>query len=78
MFFRPYLLEVTAAAASTAAVLIVRVILVLPLGEVDLEPVLLRFVLQQPLPVGTLLLLLQRELDGPVADGVFRLLEAKN
>ena len=68
----PYLLEVPTAAA---AVLVVRLVLVLPLGEVDLEPVLLRLVLQQPLPVGTLLLPVQRELDHAVAHRVFGLLQ---
>ena len=66
-----YLLEISSAAAATAGRLVVRVILVLPLVEVDLEPMLLRLVLQQSLPVGALLLLVQRELDDAVTDGVF-------
>ena len=62
-----YLLEVS---ATSAAVLVVRFVLLLPLVEVDFEPVLFRFVLEQPLPVRTLLLFHQCELGTAVADGV--------
>merc|ERR1719322_848968 len=47
----------------SATSLFIRVILILPLLEVNLEPVLLGFVFQQPLPVRSILCLLQSKLD---------------
>merc|ERR1719322_192029 len=47
----------------SATSLFIRIILILPLLEVNLEPVLLGFVLQQPLPVRSVLCLLQSKLD---------------
>merc|ERR1719322_2076858 len=47
----------------SATSLFIRVILILPLLEINLEPVLLGFVLEQPLPVRSVLCLLQSKLD---------------
>merc|ERR1719237_708287 len=57
-----------------AASLCIGVVLVLPLAEVDLEPVLLCLLLKEPLPIGPLLDFLKSELDTPVANLVLGLL----
>merc|ERR550534_76505 len=53
------------ATTSTSFTLSVAIILVLPLAKVDLEPMLLGLLSQEPLPVWAFLCLLQGKLDAP-------------
>merc|ERR1719346_506922 len=53
------------ATTSTSLTLSVTVILVLPLAKVDLQPMLLGLLSQEPLPVWAFLCLLQGKLDAP-------------
>merc|ERR1719397_590422 len=59
-----HLLKITSASSSTLA-LCIAVILILPLAEVHLQPVLLGLLSQEPLPVGSLLSLFQSKLNAP-------------
>lgn len=72
-----YLFKVSAAASgcSASGSFVVGVVLILPLVEVDLEPVLFRLVLEQSLPVGTLLLLFQGEFDHAIPNSELGFLE---
>ena len=68
-----YGLEVTAAGSTgstgSSRLLLVGLVLVLPLVEIDLEPVSLGLLLEEAIPVGPVLVLLQRKLDAAVTLG---------
>merc|ERR1719285_958414 len=59
-----HLLKISTTSSSTLT-LCIAVILVLPLAKVHLQPVLLGFLSQEPLPVGSLLSLFKSKLNAP-------------
>merc|ERR1719285_1095074 len=59
-----HLLKISATSSSTLT-LCIAVILVLPLAEVHLQPVLFGLLSQEPFPVGSLLSLFQSKLNAP-------------